>query len=876
MIRSPTKSSSRKRRRDMSELPNQASKRIVVFADGTGNAFSTQESNVWRLYRALDRAQGDQIAYYIKGVGTSGFRPYALLDGATGIGVPSNVRKLYRFICWNWNPGDQICMFGFSRGSFTIRTLIGLIHHEGLLPYRIDGETISRHEMDRNVMAAWRSYRAKTNSNSLRRVSPLIPICRAIRDLFVGFYHFVLQHRSYKEIQQETKKQNRSAPRIKFAGLFDTVEAFGVPIEEFRRAIDWAIWPISFSNKRLSDLVDKACHALSLDDERKTFHPIRFEINPENKNQVEEVWFAGVHSDVGGGYPDADLAYVPLLWMAEHAVKQGGLRFTTGAIPAFLAAASAVGPRHDSRAGLGVFYRYGPRVIYDDAEDGGPPVIHHAVAERMVFGCDGYAPIVLPSSATILLPDGSRPRIRGFQPEEKRGLAPPSPEMMRALAAVSKLRDPDPNIVGLCRDRVWWRRVAYFTLLGSAILAFSLPWTAPYVSLLANAGADAIAGFFGAGTLWTRVGSWLQQAGGAITAVLASILALVGRLIPGYAKPWVDALSAQPIVCLIALAAMLILYRTNGYLRDRIADLARQAWFPLQREQRLRASQPKKTFAQFMRTSRFVSAMQIAFSDFLLPGMAVAVIYLAMFIGFDRSLVSIHEGRGDICRATDKTLLRFLAPGQTTVLPIKFQTRDACWPTGVKLEKDRHYTLRLTMDEGYFDSTIMSDIAGFQNTSWEYVLAIPFRRWWSADWFEPIARIGSTGDVQWKLESLIGDQAIPAGTDRAGGQFDAYFYTDPLFQNRLSEIKKNNEPDPTNKLGAYRIADRDVALASTIRKQHKFQDEYVSDFVASTTGELFLYVNDVMLAYPWKPIMYFYRNNRGSATVIIQTHDNPH
>ena len=80
------------------------SKRIVIFADGTGNAFSTQESNVWRLYQALDKTGTDQIAYYIPGVGTSSFRPYAIVDGATGIGVPANVRKLYEFICWNWQP----------------------------------------------------------------------------------------------------------------------------------------------------------------------------------------------------------------------------------------------------------------------------------------------------------------------------------------------------------------------------------------------------------------------------------------------------------------------------------------------------------------------------------------------------------------------------------------------------------------------------------------------------------------------------------------------------------------------------------------------------------------------------------------------------
>ena len=77
------------------------SRKYVLFADGTGNAFTTQESNVW-LYEALDRTKPDQVAYYIKGVGTSGWRPFAALDGATGIGVPANVRKLYRFLCWNW------------------------------------------------------------------------------------------------------------------------------------------------------------------------------------------------------------------------------------------------------------------------------------------------------------------------------------------------------------------------------------------------------------------------------------------------------------------------------------------------------------------------------------------------------------------------------------------------------------------------------------------------------------------------------------------------------------------------------------------------------------------------------------------------------
>jgi len=113
-------------------------RRIVIFADGTGNAFSQQESNVWRMYRALERGPGpdgaEQIARYIPGVGTASNPVIRAIDGATGFGVPSNVRKLYRFLCWNWREGDEIHMIGFSRGAFTLRTLAGMIRFQGLMP----------------------------------------------------------------------------------------------------------------------------------------------------------------------------------------------------------------------------------------------------------------------------------------------------------------------------------------------------------------------------------------------------------------------------------------------------------------------------------------------------------------------------------------------------------------------------------------------------------------------------------------------------------------------------------------------------------------------------------------------------------------------
>ncbi|HEY5305119.1 MAG TPA: DUF2235 domain-containing protein [Pseudolabrys sp.] len=853
-------------------------KRIVLFADGTGNAFSTQESNVWRLYQALDRSEGDQIAHYIQGVGTSGFRPFALLDGATGVGVPANVRKLYEFICWNWKADDQICMFGFSRGSFTIRTLIGLIHHEGLVPRQINGETVSRDEMHRNVMAAWRSYRSKTISNSLWRVSPLIPLTRLIRNVVVGTIHTLFRHRSYRAVQAESVAQSRSIVPVKFVGLFDTVEAFGVPVEEFRRAIDWAIWPISFSNAKLSPRVENAFHALSLDDERMTFHPLRFDMRGETTERIREVWFAGVHSDVGGGYPDADLEHVPLVWMADHAADAGDIRFTLGAIDGFREAASAVGPRHDSRNGLGVFYRYGPRVIHEGKNDGGAPVIHHSVAERMVFGCDGYAPIVLPSTAKVLLPNGSTHPIHGFAQELRETLVEEDVAMSRALAAVREIRDPDRRIVSLVRDGVWWRRVAYFVLLFVVILAASLPWTAASFTDAIHHTGDSIADAGNSKTMWDSIWQFLVETAGAITAILASILALVGGFIPGYAEPWVKTVTALPITCLVVFVLVIALYRINNYLRDRIADLARQAWFPARREKKLasgsNSGDPPNTIARVMRTSAVTNFLSTAVASYVLPAIGIMVIYSTLFVGGARTLVSVSEGRGNTCKETVGA--KPLVPGESVVLAEKFDTRNPCWATGRKLEKGRTYTLRLRMEEPYFDSPMMSDIAGFSDTSLRHLLGLPLRRWWSADWFQPAARIGIYGDTHWKLISSVGDTALPAGTDREGSKFDGRFFTDPDFATRLAEIRKNSEGknDPESG-GGYRIPDEDLALASQIRAKHKFQNEFVSKFVASEDGELFLYVNDVLLATPWGPITYFYANNRGTATVSILRHDNP-
>jgi uncharacterized protein (DUF2235 family) len=422
-------------------------KKIIVFADGTGNAFSKQESNIWRLFDALDTSQNDQIAYYIEGVGTSSFRPWAIFDGATGVGAPANIRKLYRFLCWNWEKDDEIYMFGFSRGAFTIRALIELIKKEGLVPKKFGKNTVSHEEMERNSMAAWRAYRRK--SVPLTNVVPVLG--RLLRDfaLFLGprswfrrrydarFWVSKKKAAKLDTVANATREQKRSGDcvSIKFVGLFDTVEAFGVPLESLRSAIDTLIWSISFPIEEMSDKVWRVRHALSLDDERTTFHPIRIRrvkkneksISPVRKHlakiagkglapqaqtveppqdpgRVREVWFAGVHSDVGGGYPDDQLAEIPLVWMleeireadqksAETAGRDSdehklGLRFRPGTEEDFRNASSPYGTLHDSRAGASVLYRYSPRRIATEGD--GKESIHDVVVHHNTL-LDGHA-----------------------------------------------------------------------------------------------------------------------------------------------------------------------------------------------------------------------------------------------------------------------------------------------------------------------------------------------------------------------------------------------------------------------------------------------------------------------------------------------------
>jgi hypothetical protein len=158
------------------------------------------------------------------------------------------------------------------------------------------------------------------------------------------------------------------------------------------------------------------------------------------------------------------------------------------------------------------------------------------------------------------------------------------------------------------------------------------------------------------------------------------------------------------------------------------------------------------------------------------------------------------------------------------------------------------------MTEPFVDHTIMTDIAGFTMDSWSFWAGAAVRRWWTADWFQPIARIGRTGNAEWPLAAIDGARAVD-----------------------VSDYKTQGTPDEIAKAEAARqergycapITDTSMAQAPEDRTQ--LRRTYVSQFVAPASGQLYLYVNDAIAAAPFLPTLEcFYKNNSGSAKVTVE------
>lgn len=307
-------------------------KKIVVCCDGTGNEFEKHNTNVVKIFEMVKKEPDVQVAYYDPGVGTFGNRKLGFI---AGYGITKNITDAYEYLMNRYEDGDQIFLFGFSRGAFTVRALAGMLRKCGLL-----------HKGSNNLIEyAANIYRGKNNAELATR----------FKETFA-----------------------RPCP-VHFIGVWDTVKAL-FPFSKIAR----------FHDNYLNPEVTFAYHAVAIDERRKQYAPeLWLEDKPISGQTIEQVWFAGVHSDVGGSYAEQGLADIALKWMIEKAAACG-LEFDDCELTKIHPDPLAM--LHNSRGSFWKFLPPKTRTIQPGAK------IHSSVFERKNSAAVKYDPPNLPGS----------------------------------------------------------------------------------------------------------------------------------------------------------------------------------------------------------------------------------------------------------------------------------------------------------------------------------------------------------------------------------------------------------------------------------------------------------------------------------------------
>ncbi len=273
-------------------------KRIIVCCDGTWNKIGGKDgntivqTNVEKMFNAIC-ADGDgiqQVKAYVEGVGTGYTLTDKIMGGTTGAGIDKNIKDMYSFLVMTYQPGDEIYLFGFSRGAYTARSIGGFIRNCGIL----------KPENYYLIQDAYNLYRDRNGYTT-----PDSDMMKYFRSNYC-----------YEDITP-----------IKFIGVWDTVGSLGIPLPAYKIK---NIQKYKFHDVTLSSYVENAYHALAVDEKRKLFLPTLWEKSetvkkdPNHKQKLEQRWFSGVHSNVGGGYADSGLSDIALQWLIAKA-KEAGL-----------------------------------------------------------------------------------------------------------------------------------------------------------------------------------------------------------------------------------------------------------------------------------------------------------------------------------------------------------------------------------------------------------------------------------------------------------------------------------------------------------------------------------------------------------------------
>jgi len=330
-------------------------KRIIVCADGTWNVEDQvnaetgkrRPTNVTKIARAVlpqDRSGIHQIVFYRVGVGT-GHGTDKYTGGAFGKGIEENIIALYRNILYNYALGDEIYLFGFSRGAFTARSLAGFMKFAGLL------------EKDDDYF---------------------------VPDLYACYESGCGPGTSQWQKANRRIQGTRPCPEIKMIGVWDTVGSLGAP--------GWLGYVLNgkkyqYHQVGLFDEIKHAFHALAIDEHRKPFSPTLWEPPATWKGELDQVWFAGPHCDVGGGYSPDGLANLALHWIVGRA-SELGLEFDQTYLAPFKGVPESV--LHDSMTLK--FKAMGSVMRGIGKSKNGREAIHASVLSRMERPESKYSP----------------------------------------------------------------------------------------------------------------------------------------------------------------------------------------------------------------------------------------------------------------------------------------------------------------------------------------------------------------------------------------------------------------------------------------------------------------------------------------------------
>ena len=310
----------------------------VIVMDGTLSSLKRDmESNAGLFYRLMEDAPdaARMSLNYVPGIQMYSWG--ALINVVAGIGINSQIRQAYGSIASRYRPGDRIFLFGFSRGAYAVRSLAGIMSRIGLLK--------SGHATERHIRQAFRYYKRQNLTENARAF---------------------------------TKKHCYADVPIEMIGVWDTVKSLGIEYPFLWRL---APQPTDFHDHDLAASVKNGFHALAMDETRRAFRPVMWHTGNDFKGHIEQVWFRGAHSDVGGDIknfqPARPLTNIPLVWMLEKA-KDCGLTLPHGWRDRFPTDQTA--PAHGRFRGIAKFYLFRRRrtMLADPSE-----YIHSSAAAQI-------------------------------------------------------------------------------------------------------------------------------------------------------------------------------------------------------------------------------------------------------------------------------------------------------------------------------------------------------------------------------------------------------------------------------------------------------------------------------------------------------------